>query len=781
MAKKLSTPFANDSSLRNDVPVVASTDQANKGVIGYTKGWTEINKTAIESGGQPPHMEDFNGVLYDVTSNIVDINKGLPQYFDADYATLIGGYPVGSRVVSNDNTTTYISTIASNTNDPNTSNTGWSKISDVEVKDRVSSAKSIAELLTLDKWDGRTVDVESYNEGTNVGGGSFRYDSTQASTNNGVTVFNGWFRDLSNKVLTTDDAGLVSSDDDNSAIFKVITDALDHNFTLWINCKVCVSTQQVIQAKHGIKVHFGKDGLISGKEHRKKFVHWGGAGNRGMLTFIDCMYPQVFDHNVVGAKSINLTFTAEPRAEGDACIHFKRCMHHTVKNGTSSYAYTWGIISEDSSYGLVDNVVVSDVCVQAGISLSLAGGSYNKVTNCTVSNAGLAGIEWESKYVGKLSVGNVSTGNYVYDCNRGQTFVDAMHGVTSSGNRFVRCGYGFLNQGTTGNKDDMQLISIDNDTFVDCTENGTLYYAYGSSVTNNKFYSPVTGKYVLGNPYNVALDFPSLTTFRANVDADYEVNQKIKFAGLDTVYTVTTVKTIPDDTYGMGQLKVVTLDKTIASSVEELTNVRKYNAGKVGLRVFGQNGNLAFKRNDFYNCYQAVISYMNVAPVSDNSEIYTQNSFYNCDELLYIPFGTVTGLRWYANNYTSGIFNIGAGAQQQPRSNNYFPQPKYTTVFNSSRPTEGVGIPKLSFYVESKRVVVGARINFPYADAKTTGTVVVSVDGQNSYVIGAGGLNATVNNVIFYQELNKGVHTIQLPDTVGDLTYKSAIVELMIV
>ena len=127
MTKKLSTPFAVNSTLRNDVPVKATTEQTAKGIVGYTDGWTAINKLPVDNGGQAPWMEDINGVLYDVTGNISDINKGLPQYFDTDFATSIGGYPIGARLCLDDNSEYVVSTIASNSNNPNSNMTGWKK------------------------------------------------------------------------------------------------------------------------------------------------------------------------------------------------------------------------------------------------------------------------------------------------------------------------------------------------------------------------------------------------------------------------------------------------------------------------------------------------------------------------------------------------------------------------------------------------------------------------------------------------------------------------------
>lgn len=717
--------------------------------------------------------------------------KALPPYYSSNVV-----YDVGSRIMLDDNSEFVVSTASNNTNNPNTNLNGWRKATD---KSSISFVDSISSLLLLDTWNGRAIDVLSYRVGESKGGGRFVYDSKKLDINNGVTVFNGWVRDLSGKKISTDDAGLVSSTDNNSAIFKVITDALDHNFTLEINCKVCVSTQQVIQNKNGIKVVFGCDGLLSAKEYRKDFVHWGTAGNRGILTFIDCYYPQVFYPKIIGAKSINLN-VPETRADGDAGIHFKRCMHYSIYGSDISHAYTWGIIGEQSSYGIASNNKVYDVCVQAGISLSLSGGTNNTVKDNTIYNCGLAGIEWESADKTRLSLGNFSYGNYVSDCTKGETIVDNIHGVTSFNNRFVRCSNGFIGSGTTIHKDKIQLLESSNNNYIDCGEGFTLSDAYGFDIHNNNVYAPIIDQYLNTNPYNVALDFPSSTTFRVNGGSNstnnnddggnYKVNDKFKFAGLDTIYTVTAVSRIVDDTYGMGYLRVVTVDSAIDASVEPCTNVLKLNKNKVGVRCFntqtstftGQNGNLVFNANNFHNCFQAVISFMQFPPVSDNSEVYSNNNFYNCPTILYIPFGRTTGLKWFDNKSDGGNIDFGAGGgTSNARYVNYFPKPKMIKVYNSQRSTETLPIPKLSFYLKEDTNVIGARLTFPYADAKTTGAVVVKIDDANSYVIGVGGLNNTVNNVNFYAKLNSGIHTIQLPDTVGDLTYKECIVELFVV
>lgn len=183
MTKKLSTPFAVNSTLRNDVPINATNDQTNKGIVGYNNGWTAINKLPLENGGQPPYMEDLNGVLFDITGNIVDINKGLPQYYDDAYSTLTGGYPIGARLVLNDNSTTVISTIANNQNNPNTNMSGWETFASVELKSQFATVNTPSDLSSL--TSGNLAFVRSISKW-------FIYNSSNTEAPNGATVVGNW-------------------------------------------------------------------------------------------------------------------------------------------------------------------------------------------------------------------------------------------------------------------------------------------------------------------------------------------------------------------------------------------------------------------------------------------------------------------------------------------------------------------------------------------------------------------------------------------------------------
>lgn len=70
------------------------------------------------------------------------------------------------------------------------------EVIDFANKTKVQHVNSIAELLGLEVWDGRTVFVKSYWEGESKAGGSFVFDSSKININDGGIIINGWVRQI---------------------------------------------------------------------------------------------------------------------------------------------------------------------------------------------------------------------------------------------------------------------------------------------------------------------------------------------------------------------------------------------------------------------------------------------------------------------------------------------------------------------------------------------------------------------------------------------------------
>lgn len=118
----ISTPFS-DVGNKDEILESSSVKPNDPTWLG---GFPVITSTPIAEGGFPPKRVSFNGVLNAITQNIVHQSKGLMYEFDSAYATKIGGYPLNARLALS-NGDVVVSTIANNTNNPNSDMTGWVK------------------------------------------------------------------------------------------------------------------------------------------------------------------------------------------------------------------------------------------------------------------------------------------------------------------------------------------------------------------------------------------------------------------------------------------------------------------------------------------------------------------------------------------------------------------------------------------------------------------------------------------------------------------------------
>lgn len=188
----ITTPFAENG----DKNIIPESVGANPQNATMQAGFPPITQQKISEGGIPPERNDFNGILNLYGQHVVHLNKGLPYEFDQAFADAIGGYPLNARVMLS-NGDIVQSTIANNVNNPNSNMNGWVR------KGGIATTESISSLLSIQNpKDGDIANVLSYHSGLGKGGGWFVYDSSKSSINDGVVIFNGWVRELTNSVLT---------------------------------------------------------------------------------------------------------------------------------------------------------------------------------------------------------------------------------------------------------------------------------------------------------------------------------------------------------------------------------------------------------------------------------------------------------------------------------------------------------------------------------------------------------------------------------------------------
>ena len=113
-------PFASQGD-KNTIPVTPSTETGQSNYASYQKGFPPVTMTPLVAGGLPPQGMDMNGILFALSSSVGFMQSGGLPTFDADFASTIGGYPLGAVLQSNDGSSAYVSTIANNTTDFNES------------------------------------------------------------------------------------------------------------------------------------------------------------------------------------------------------------------------------------------------------------------------------------------------------------------------------------------------------------------------------------------------------------------------------------------------------------------------------------------------------------------------------------------------------------------------------------------------------------------------------------------------------------------------------------
>jgi len=118
---QITVPFAT-SGLKNPIPATANPVTGN---AGYDAGFPATNMTPKEAGGIPPFGQDFNGILFDITTAIQYLEAGMQFPYSSSFATAVGGYPLGAIVTRTDGTGFWRNTAPNNTTNPETFGAGW--------------------------------------------------------------------------------------------------------------------------------------------------------------------------------------------------------------------------------------------------------------------------------------------------------------------------------------------------------------------------------------------------------------------------------------------------------------------------------------------------------------------------------------------------------------------------------------------------------------------------------------------------------------------------------
>lgn len=112
---------ANPANI-NTIPATTSTP----GLASYDLGFPPVTMQAVIAGGIPPEGQDFNGILFAVTSHLYWTQSGQLFPYESAVATAIGGYAQGTLLGSTDGVTQWLSLVNNNMDNPDTTgNTSW--------------------------------------------------------------------------------------------------------------------------------------------------------------------------------------------------------------------------------------------------------------------------------------------------------------------------------------------------------------------------------------------------------------------------------------------------------------------------------------------------------------------------------------------------------------------------------------------------------------------------------------------------------------------------------
>lgn len=303
----------------------------------------------------------------------------------------------------------------------------------------IGQVDGVANLASITGVNGYRVLVKGYYVGSNLGGGEFYYDSTYATVNNGVTIFNGWCRKIQNKTLSTHDAGLTGGDGtDATERMRALFDVLEDGFTL-----EGYGYHQVTGAIHksdtaNLTIHSYDGFTISAKERRDDWTIYSRWYN-AVIWFDNCYNLTVDGICVIGSKMNDQTVDEAGRSEpGDKGILIYNTDTYLLNNVVVSHTWDYGIHGENCANGTVQYSTVRDVARQSGINI-FRKSTHCKVVHCEIEDICLDGVECENGFADVPSYNNVVSYNVIRNSGAGILLAWNVSNTQITNNKIYNC------------------------------------------------------------------------------------------------------------------------------------------------------------------------------------------------------------------------------------------------------------------------------------------------------------------------------------------------------
>ncbi|MDA3322159.1 right-handed parallel beta-helix repeat-containing protein [Acinetobacter baumannii] len=647
---------------------------------------------------------------------------------------------------------------------------------------------TISDLLSISvRKNQQTVYVQSYNAPIFAelypykGGDNFTYVDSLKDRYNGVTIFNGWLRDLTDKQISTYDAGLtgdISKDGDSTVKLNTIASVISDGFEVIFAGKFSISTNISFKNLYNLKIT-GIDSLISGNKATWVFGEKinGSTNHRGMISFNNCPNLKI---SMLGVKGIQKNIFGSFQ-DGDSCIQIVNCPNYEIRLCTLTNCFAWPIIAEGSPFPVIEYNVIADAVHQSGINACVGSGVNSKINFNHISNCGLYGIEFET-YTYHETDTFECMGNVISDCFVGITPTGT--GVTNGliiGNRITKCGYtGMLFQ----NLPNSLSLSVFNNT-LDENYRG---FIFKSSPNTFALMNNIRGRAKTDLYLKINVDYFVLKV----IDAHSFLIKRGAVSGPGSIYvngyqfTVTSVTDYTDPTGEFGSdtdLSKVTVSENITEDLVLNKHLqRKVTAGSV--------------------------TEANISMLNDSNSLIVKNNilsggsygfFYTQSKDIVIPAGT----KQYVYDNEILDFDINAVLHTQSTSHVYYRGNKVRTksiaayvlhldlILNGSFATKSLlqvndgkahtntDKPIHYFSAYNDELIIGVYAS--YLNGATTGQPAVKLNSGAAVIESTPGQTLTTGRFFRINAvLKKGVNTVEMLDTVGDLIYTNTFIDLIV-
>ena len=638
----------------------------------------------------------------------------------------------------------------------------------------VSSVESIAELITISNpTDTQTLYVKSYYLGLNKGGDFFTYNSELASTNNEVTIFNGWVRDLTDSILTTDDAGLLGNETDTNLIYcriQTLLTAAKNNFTVILKGSYKFSKPLELQNTSNLTINLTdfKYSANADWTFNVSVIPAGTLVPRGMIIACRCPRIRIIDGDITGLATNNKStqVATDPFQDGDSGIQLFGCDLPIIEYCTIRNTFAWGILAEQCIGAIVRFNDISDVYRQSGINCVV--GATSDLTTCiygnTLRQCALYGIEIEV-YTDKNHVNCFD--NTIDNCYSG--IVVTSHDCAIFGrihdNKISCCCQGIW---CTKTYSPYNLCSIDSNTINSCYI-GIRFSAgvRGYSVKSNTVVGSVPRDYFLRK-------LPDLCIMRIVSSTEILVSSEgaKQVAVGTTVYVkgiAMTIASITDTTEVIGSSGAMSIIKMATAN---LTSDMLWNAvtklvltgtvGESGLMSGSEIRSCLWTDNTVTDNHYGILK--GGGDTAEFYEIFSNNTLDRCDIYAVLLQDNALGVRFSNNTILNSLPSNYPITYLQ--SNCITLKKIEKIVCSIAKITNEASIPTNTLYMPTSTNILACYL-IP-KDASTTGTMAVTINGTN-YIANNSGVNPILISTRVI--LNEGANTISIVDTIGDLHY----------